>query len=506
MKRYDLFSKYVRSKIVILVSLYFSTYLYGMQFLNFYLWQGAIDLLNFQVEQRRNNKHYNTLSMYFYEKFSKSSKFLKTEKYFKTYIESNLFYSLDEVFFTKGYQIPKSKFTLRKYTFFSYPMRVLYYAIGLYIFNISSDLLSEYINKIDSISSFYGGKIKIYYKNKKICLSKKNLYYLKFYKDFRHKIKSQIQDSEGNLLESKDLKYRVCIRLDIQDYFESIPIGSFLQHLNNYIKPSIKNKFSYDSCSIEEIRFFFEFLSAGKTGIPQADNDIISSFLGYLYLIFADIWIDEILKDQPSLEEHKIIRYVDDIYVFLIFKEELNEITKNKVIVEVSQKISDVIYYKLKLKINSQKTSLYRLHKEEDRKKILENLVSPEQEVNSDREDDEVDTESPTTKIQKIFKVIEQIKQDDSDLLFGDEQYKARSKILRESFLDKSVLQMLSQDEYITKLGQALNGYNFDLVKVYSLELMILILKNPKIESQFSGYLNQKNTLDTLDSYLILRF
>ena len=47
----------------------------------------------------------------------------------------------------------------------------------------------------------------------------------------------------------------------------------------------------------------------------------LSDFIGYLFLVFGDLYIDDELdKHSDLLDYHSIIRYMDDIYVSLTLR------------------------------------------------------------------------------------------------------------------------------------------------------------------------------------------
>ena len=115
-------------------------------FLDYSYWQDAIELLEFQINRRSKDehKHYNTLSMYYYDKLGDSRKQVATCDYFTERVASGLLYGLEEEFFVIPYVTPKSGgFGLRNYKFLSYPMRVLYYAAGLYLLRLSQEFVTD---------------------------------------------------------------------------------------------------------------------------------------------------------------------------------------------------------------------------------------------------------------------------------------------------------------------------------------------------------------------------
>lgn len=87
-------------------------------FISHSFWIDALKLIDYQISLKPKNKHFNTLSMFYYEKLKKSEKdTLITKEYFNTKISNNLFYGLEKEFSILTYPIPKSNLGLRKYFF-----------------------------------------------------------------------------------------------------------------------------------------------------------------------------------------------------------------------------------------------------------------------------------------------------------------------------------------------------------------------------------------------------
>lgn len=308
-------------------------------FINCALWQDALELLKFQIKQKQTNKHFNTLSMFYYEKLDANCLDDAGQDYYNIKISSSLFYGLKKEFAIFSYVIPKPGLGLRDYKFFTYPMRIVYYAVGLYLLKLSQEFLIETYKKIGNIEAFYGGNLN--YKSERLKLSTKNIYYRSFYKDYQSKIKKETKSRTQDT---------VVLKFDIENYFNELSVPRLLDLLNRFIKPSVKANMVYDTFTREQIICLFQFISNDKPGIPQADNDVVSSFIGYLYLVFGDIFIDS----------HKIIRYVDDIDIFITFKQDINQESQGLFIHSVASQIADILYSELGLKLNM-KTRLYRL-------------------------------------------------------------------------------------------------------------------------------------------------
>lgn len=280
-------------------------------FLTHEVWQDALKLLNAQVDGQESNKHFKTLSMIYYKRLGKSIQQLATTDFFTKYVVNNLFYGLESEFAIYPYVVPKSGLGLRNYKFFTYPLRAVYDAIGLYLLKLSDEFLINYYRKNSNIRSFYGGGI--YFEKDRLVVTKNNIYFSSYYRSFRNEVRREIK-SDGDK--------RVIIRIDIQNYYDEISIPILLEQFEKYYKDSEKARLKFDATTKEQIEFFFRFLANDRRGIPQADNSIISSIIGYLYLIFGDLLIDgELRKDPEVLERFKIIRYVDDIYVSLKFRD-----------------------------------------------------------------------------------------------------------------------------------------------------------------------------------------
>ena len=69
----------------------------------------------------------------------------------------------------------------------------------------------------------------------------------------------------------------------------------------------------------------FPFLISCQAGRRVSRNRItmLSSFIGHLFLVFGDLFFDdELRKHGDSVDSYTIIRYVDDIYISITFKEQ----------------------------------------------------------------------------------------------------------------------------------------------------------------------------------------
>jgi AbiA family abortive infection protein len=470
-------------------------------FLNFALWQDALDLLKFQITQKKSNRHFKTLSMFYYEKLDISCLNHANEDYFKMKIATSLFYGLKKEFSVFSYVVPKPGLGLRDYRFFTYPMRCVYYAVGLYLLKLTQEFLTETYSKIDRIEAFYGGKLS--YESEKLQISPKFVYYRSFHEQFKLRIKEETK------LGFQD---KVALKLDIENYFNELSIPRLLTLLSRLIKPSVQANLAYDVFTREQIICLFQFISNGKSGIPQSDNNIISSFIGYLFLIFGDLAIDDILmKYRRTVVSHKIIRYTDDIYIFVTFQSGIGKKYQGSLIHSIASEVAEALYNQLGLKLNL-KTKLYRLSQKEEKEELLKNIrqLSPSDEnPGNDQESGEKDEVNPTVltpqdKLEKIFEELIKIKKSRVEDYFirGNS---AREEILQEVF-DKSVEQILDKRENKEKIEIIFKDFDLDLVKVQPLEILVLLLKDKDSTARLRDFCLNKSVVTTGDADLIIRF
>ncbi|MGI0010101.1 MAG: hypothetical protein ACREAE_01725, partial [Nitrosopumilaceae archaeon] len=365
-------------------------------FLNFELWQEAIKLLNFQVAAQETNRHFKTLSMIYYKKLGDTVHVLSDAEYFSMKVANNLFYGLQDEFVIYPYVTPKPGLGLRNYKFLSYPLRVLYYAIGLYFLRISDEYLRNFYAKRSNICSYYGGSLR--FENNNLVVTKNNIYFVEYYKKFRYQIRRETSRQREN---------HIVIKFDIQNYYDEISLPILLDFISHTCKLSQLRSMSFDEDTKEQITFFFRYLAHDGLGIPQSDNIIMSSSLGYLYLVFGDMLIEsELLKFDSIVEHYKIIRYEDDIYISVYFKAHCNRRIQDEFAEALGSRGADILYYKLGLKLNP-KTRFFWLSDDKHLSELKASLkkVSPEYHFSDENED-----ETPNTKVDNIFDELTKLK------------------------------------------------------------------------------------------------
>ncbi len=259
----------------------------------------------------------------------------------------------------------------------------------------------------------------------------------------------------------------------------------------------------YDATTQAQLISFFNFVVGGTSGIPQSDNNVISDFIGYLFLVFGDLFLDdELRKNNDSVENYAIIRYVDDIYISITFKEQDDDL-RDQFLNSLTPRISDCLYENLGLRLNP-KTKLFDMEKEDDKKELEKDLKKVSQGIEIA---DEENKESPNKKVDNIFEQLDNLKGSSIDPHFQ------RNRDLEEEILkgvyDEKVQEMLKKSDYKSHLKEIFmssGGFDFELVNAYPLPIIILILACEDVPEKFEKFLRSKKDLTSRDIYLILSY
>ena len=260
---------------------------------------------------------------------------IKEENYFNKYIKTGAFLWDDINWIKCENPSMNADGTLRQRDLIS----PLFYIIYIYIGNKINKL---YKNKRNT-------DIEVYYAGN---LDKNRYHYKNEYNDFCKK----------TIKLSKNYKYY--IKTDIKNFFSSINIDLLFYYISSNINDTKLN------IPLEELNFMEEFIKfIGDGKLPQIEEGITSSYLATkIYLEKIDNNLYTYLKENESIKEFKIIRYVDDLYIFLD-----TNINKEKIYEQIINFINDVIY-EYSINININKTEIKDVEKLETDLKHLSYL------------------------------------------------------------------------------------------------------------------------------------
>ncbi|WP_176528130.1 AbiA family abortive infection protein [Bacillus cereus] len=461
-------------------------------FIDINFWKDSYKLQEKKIELMEKNLHFVTLNVNYFGRIKKSLRRLYSTKwYFESRIKNNIFYDLNNEYSIKKYALPKSIYGIRNYSFISYGLNLIHNAIGLYLLKITDDFIFNYYKKIDTIQSFYGGSIR--YQNDEIKFTHDNIYYRSEYKKFR---KVLTQHTKNNA------EY-IVIRLDIQNYFDSLPIEKLLSYLQESIKPNDKVEHHFDENTIQEIVTFYKFIMDNKKGIPQIDNCIIAAYIGYLYLCFLDLNIDSLMKSL-SYNDYRIIRYMDDIYIPFKPKDSTDSGQSLKEAVEILGRIKDNAFYDFQLNINN-KTKIYNLGNQKDKEDFFKDTKNESIlefiDIPIDDGDENSEEEKPQQTIEKIFEELERIKRGGVNLEINHSEI---NQYILHKIFEKTITNLFNKSEYKSKLERLFLDFNFDLLNVSPLVLTILVMKNDTTKEKYIKYLLEKEASTSNDRLLVM--
>lgn len=240
---------------------------------------------------------------------------LKDEHYFNKYIKTGAFLWNDTNWIKCENPSMNADGTLRQRNLIS----PLFYIIYIYIGGKINKLYKEKRN--EDIEVYYAGNF-----------DKHRYHYKKEYNEF---CKKAIKLSK---------KYKYYIKTDIKNFFNNINIDLLFYYISSNINDTKLN------VSLEELNFMKEFLKfIGDGKLPQIEEGITSSYLATkIYLEEIDNKLYIYLNEHESINQFKIIRYVDDLYIFFDI-----DANKEKVYENIINFMNDIIYeYGITININ----------------------------------------------------------------------------------------------------------------------------------------------------------
>ena len=146
--------------------------------------------------------------------------------------------------------------------------------------------------------------------------------------------------------------YPYFIKTDLSDYFPNINLDKLFTIVNE----NCNNSFT--PVQIKTIKDIFKYCGNGK--FPLIQNSVASSFLSTIvYLDKIDTDLGKFIGSRPNIKNYKLIRYVDDLYIWL---EPENDDVINHEYNEIRSEYSSLLH-KLGLTLNTRKTNLFKSEK-----------------------------------------------------------------------------------------------------------------------------------------------
>lgn len=172
-------------------------------------------------------------------------------------------------------------------------------------------------------------------------------FYAGNFSDHKSLYKSQYQEfSKWNNYYAEEYPY--FIKTDLSDYFSNIKFDKLLDLINNNVQPK------FTPIQQKTIIDILNYCGDGK--FPLVQNSTASSFLATIvYLDIIDVKLGSFIKKLPNIEDYKLIRYVDDLYIWLKPKTESN---LNQEYNDIRAEYSSLLN-SYGLTLNAKKTGLY---------------------------------------------------------------------------------------------------------------------------------------------------
>lgn len=226
---------------------------------------------------------------------SENTETIKSEDFFNEYIETGkVFFNSTVIWRTTNF-ITKNSGGFRDAQLLSPFLFLLLQAIGV-------EIQSRYIplrSKNPKLIAYYSGDF-----------SRNIVTYKSQYRGF----------CEVNTQLSKEFPY--FIKTDISDYFSNINLDRLLAMINSRIDKENSSKFT--PLQLKMIKEMLYYCGNGK--FPLVENSTCSSFLAtIIYLDEIDDKMGSFIDDMTDIEDYRLVRYVDDLYIWIKPKDYQNQ-------------------------------------------------------------------------------------------------------------------------------------------------------------------------------------
>ena len=459
-----------------------------LQLIEKWHWQQAHDLLSYQLERLEDgkNKHLRSLSLFSYLEHVKKNSIYSGTDYFKTYVQSELFWGMNKEFFVIKYGVPKGKLDTRTYRILSLPMRLIHYSYGVYLLRLTEGFLEETIKKNKRIKSFYGANLKL--EKDKLILSPGRIWFFEQYRDFKKTLKYSLKKNTG--------KNKIALTLDVASFYDNINLKLMMSRLSKVLSNSTKIREKFAGSNLQEITEFYDYLMTGE-GIPQSDNDLVSDFIAFLFLSLVDLSLEDLIAETLPAFEFTIVRFVDDYSIVIEFDAALEKAFVFNSVRALSERIADLFFYEWELRLNS-KADIFDLEKPEDLERFMKKIKkvsNPYAFIESeDVEDGLVDS------AQEILAKINELKAGYSKNIFStvDGDFEILKKIY-----SPQVQNLFKRADIKADFESAFSNVDFSFVKICPREITCLMSLSPSIWENYVLFLVAMPTPSSRDANLI---
>src|SRR5574344_1392883 len=395
--------------------------------------------------------------------------FIASKDFFNNYIKTGFFLFMDDNWIKSRCYMPKPDGNFRNATIIS---PIFYLFFQSFTKNISN-LIN--LKRNENLEVYYAGNFtddKLTYKKE----------YDNFYKSIN------IYNDE----------FTYCIKTDIKDFFPSINMNILFDKIDKNINSEnivIPNK---------DLMFYKCFINfIGNNKFPIIKNCTATSYLATsVFLNDVDISICNFMSNNYNIFNYKLIRYVDDLYIFFNLKKETDNINqyKNLILNRLTSELNNI-----GLHLNLEKTKLIDNQTVDDelKRSLYDDIVNGH--------DFNIDDYYNVDKLVAFIKKFNEKTQNFNIDFKGYEElinknfyiegitYSPRDIFNNLIYEDNSII----KDERIIDLLFEIFNISYDLLKLDSNKLMVLILntKSERLIKHLLSKIFEKSRNDNIDMY-----
>ncbi|WP_462264398.1 reverse transcriptase domain-containing protein [Mucilaginibacter sp.] len=419
----------------------------------------AFQLLKLQL--RETNFTFKIIDLQIYRKEGYIDTF-NVSQYYTKFIQKDLLYNYPDLFYINQYAIPKGAYGLRRFHFASFNLIVLYYSLGFYFYELVNDSLPRielFKKRLNNIKTYYGGSINFEHPDKS------EIYYQSDYIQFNQGVKAVIKQGIN-----KNRKVAI-VKLDIQDFYDTIDTSLLLEAIEKYSLPSTKKRLSYDNTTKELIHGLFLFLNKTGFGLPLSAQNIISNFISYIFLFELDNFVQH--QKFYVQSGFNYYRYVDDFFIILHRDITLSNEVIGEEIFNISSNITNFLHTQLKLKINHLKSQKWIVETESDYNDFLIeekfiSFVDPVKKMGI----------SPQEKINEVCDIIKKLK--DEFLNSGKTDINNDDDVALKEVFVGSIKHYVKSPEAIKSLDEAFVNWN-PILTLNSVKALMFLIGNSNV-------------------------
>jgi hypothetical protein len=392
---------------------------------------------------------------------------------FETFITNERFYNCPSLFGAIHYVVPKGDGGVRNYHFLEPRLRLLYYALGYYILDLTWKGRQVVRNRQPKhgIHTSYGARISLK------SPESSDIYYQEHFQSFNKRIRRA-------LLKGVDQGIAALLHIDIQDFYGSLSHSVICRSISDQSLPKDQLKFRHDEATASSIRKLLLWIMGEPKGLPLSRQNIVSNFISHLVLAPVDSLARNYqLGNSSGMSFH---RYVDDMFFVVPYESGASMEKVGTEMLRLATHFGEFIANELGLVLNPLKTRIEIAETEMEATEIIEktrrtSFYEPPPEEGG---------ETPQETLEKAIEVIVELK-NDFKLKGKPLSFDSRADQTLKSCFRKDVTQYVDSGDAKMKLEDAFENWSPILTSKSVRVLIFLILKSPEALSNIISHVNR---------------